>query len=328
MDNSNSNDKKYDLIKIYEDFAHERDHQPPTKVSYRKVINTFTKNTSITRVDQITKEVILLWRDAVVERSSKSTFNSYRRHLLSILNYCVEIELIENNPIQKVKQYTHVGGRKKGCSKKDLNTLIHFLRNDWRTLSYFFLMIVVTLYFTGIRRSQLCGLIWHDIDFKENLILLRKTHSKSRKEWKIPLHSELRPYLLDMKMDTMEQFEDFREDDQIFMVQRYSSEYVGDRLLPDQLTGIMRRISTRSGVKISAHMIRHLVATLLSNRDDGEEYRNGEIPHTLNGIQEFLGHANIATTIAYIEPSIALQRKVIKSLDLKLEFEEMKKRKS
>ncbi|MCY4274494.1 MAG: site-specific integrase, partial [Gammaproteobacteria bacterium] len=316
--NNEQLDRNYDLRDVYEQFGYEKLHRPDTKKTYRKVVNRFIGDTRKHRVDQISKEVLLSWRDQVVERSSEITYNNYHRHMNAILSFSVTLGLIETNPMRGIRTYPRANTRRKGSKVEDLETFCAFLENDDHPLSPIILNIVLTYFYTGMRRAQLCGLIWRDIDFEDNTILLRKTHSKSGHEWKIAIHENLRPRLLEMKIDLLRRFTDFREDDQVFWIQRYSPDYVGERFTVEQLAGIMKRTSKRSGVKISSHMIRHLVATTLANKEAEGLLETGEIPATLSCIQAFLGHENIATTIGYIEPGLSSQRRVIKGLQLLL----------
>ena len=304
-----------ELIRICEQYCRERPLRPATVIGYMKLVRLFVKDTSVHRVDRVTREVLVAWRQQVAERSSKTTYNNYHRHLRALLNFCVELELIPANPILKVKPFTRVNLRKKGCTLQELQDFCGFLERDRSPLSPFVLNMVRTLFFTGMRRAQLCGLIWTDIDFGDNTIRLRKQHSKNGREWKIALHDELREIFLKMK-DRARQHGDFREEDQVFMIQRHSRAYVGERMTPHQLAGIMRRFTARAGIRISPHQIRHLVATTLANKDPDDFHESGAIPASLNHIKDFLGHENISTTIGYIEPRISSQRRLIKGLEL------------
>ncbi len=312
----NPSNHEYDLTHVAEQYCRERPLRPSTQQTYIALSLRFVKDTSIRRVDHITKEALLDWRELIAERASKTTYNNYHRHLRALLNFSVEIELIDQNPILKVRQFCRVNVRKKGCTMEDLQAFCDFLDQDSREASPLILSMVLTLFYTGMRRSQLCGLDWRDIDFQENTVTLRKQHSKNGREWSIPLHDDLRERLLEMKKDVMRRFPAFSESDQVFMIQRYSHRYRGERLTPEQFGQIMRRTSDRSGIRVSAHRIRHLVATTLANKDTEDFHETGTIPYTLNSIKDFLGHEDISTTIGYIESQVSSQRKIIKGLKM------------
>ena len=50
-----------------------------------------------------------------------------------------------------------------------------------------------------------------------------------------------------------------------FRIQRYSTRYRGDRLVPEQCSGIFKRTTAKYKMEVSPHKIRHLVATILAN---------------------------------------------------------------
>lgn len=306
----------YDLIHVAEQYCRERPLRPATQHTYLKLANRFVNDTSVRRVDHITKEVLLKWREQIAERASRTTYNNYHRHLRALLNFSVEIELIDQNPLLKIRQFRHVNIRKKGCTMEELQDFCDFLDRDTREISPLILNMILTLFYTGMRRSQLCGLDWKDIDFEEDTITLRKQYSKTGREWAIPLHDDLRARLLEMKKDVMDRYPAFSEDDQVFMIQRYSRAYRGERLVPEQFGQILRRTADRSGIRISAHRIRHLVATTLANKDTEDFHETGTIPYTLNSIKDFLGHEAISTTVGYIESRVSSQRKIIKGLKM------------
>jgi len=267
----------------------------------------FVIETSAQHVDNITDEVILAWRDLIVERSSTTTCNTCHRHLGALLDFCIEENLIQENPLSRIRIFSRANNRRKGCSLEELEKLCDFLEDDAGPLSPIAPTMVQMLFHAGMRRSQLCSLIWHDLDFHEDTLLPGKQHSKNGREWRIALHDVLRPKLFEMKQNAMLGFPDFSENDQVFWIQRYSRAYADEKLTPQQFAGILRRASRRSGTGTSAHKIRHLVATTPASKDTGDFHETGAVPYTLNGIGDFPGHENITTTVGYIEPGISIQ---------------------
>lgn len=305
-----------DLTYICECYCRERDLRPATIENYTRVVQRFIENTGVRRIDEITKPVLLKWRTAVGNRSSTTTYNNYHRHMKAVLNYCVEERLIDENPFLSVKPYRRVSGRRAPPSNDDMVALFEYLESDTDDpLSPFYLTMVETLYFTGMRSSQLCGLVWSDIDFETDTILLRKQYSKTGKEWRIALHEDLSETLLDFMIDAKTRFrEGFHESDQVFWIQRYCSSYSGGRLTPDKVTGIFKRLNRRIGILVSAHRIRHLFATIAANSHRKEGDDSTDCPMSLVSLQEILGHENITTTTGYIKPQISMQRVVMKSI--------------
>ena len=272
------------------------------------------RDTGISRVSEVTPELLLEWRDAVVERCTTTSFNTYYRHLRAILNHCVRKKYLDENPILSIKQFKRVNTRRKACTQEELERLCQHLESDIdNPVSEFLLRAVLTLYFTGMRRAQLCGLRWEDIDFEANTIHFREKHSKVGDEWDSPLHEDLHGILNRMKLEASRRFPDFSNTDQVFFLQRYCTRHRGTRMSPDQFSRVLKKASVRCGVNVSSHRVRHLFATILANQDS-DNVRNGEIPLTLVALKEILGHRNLSTTISYIEPRLASQRQVLKGI--------------
>lgn len=301
------------LESILDEYSQDRSLRPASKKHYLKVIQRFEKMTGIRYLDEITYSGLRKWRSLLLSRSSPTNWNNNHRHLRAVLGYCVKHGLMAENPLDRIKQSTRANTRRKACSIEDFTKVIDYLQNDTTNpeMSTFSLNMILVLYYTGIRRSQLCGLVWSDINFTEQTILLRKTHSKTALQWIIALHEDLHDVLLSMKSRIKDRLgASFSENDQVFLVQRYNRRFRGDRLHPDQITGIMRRLAKKTGTDFSAHMMRHMVATMLANQHtDGKT-----VPSDLVAIKDLLGHGDIKTTVGYIESNLSTQRELLKAL--------------
>jgi len=58
---------------------------------------------------------------------------------------------------------------------------------------------------TGMRRGEILNLRWEWLDFKNNVVTLPQTHTKSQKTRKIPINSKLRTLLLRLSMKKRDQ---------------------------------------------------------------------------------------------------------------------------
>ena len=313
MNNTNTSINNLDLIEICERYCRERMLRTASADSYRRCIGVFIGDTGISTVDAITTEILVEWRDQVRERCEPASFNTYHTHLRAILNECVRRKYLDENPLDQISQFRRTGARRKACTQEELESVCQFLQSDTQNPSSVIgLNGALTIYYTGMRRAQLCGLQWQDIDFPGRTIHYRNQHSKTGAEWKIPLHEDLHDILLRMKVDAERRFPGFRKSDQVFFLQRYSPRHVGDRMTEDQFSRILKRASKRCGVRVTAHSIRHLFATILANQEAGTD--SGDIPLTLVAVKDILGHRNLSTTIGYIEPRLSAQREVIKGI--------------
>lgn len=152
--------------------------------------------------------------------------------------------------------------------------------------------ILELLYACGLRVSELTGINIGDIDFGEDLILVR---GKGKKERLVPFgkqcHEALRAYLEERRSEPAVQSTEL--DLPVFLNARGSrlTNRSVHYLVEKHLRSALR--SNRLNQKISPHGLRHSFAThLLTGGAD------------LRSVQELLGHKNLSTTQRYTHLSI------------------------
>ena len=101
---------------------------------------------------------------------SDKTISEYHRLISSILTAAVQWQVIPSNPCNRVKPPRVERKEAVALDEKQAAELISCLQSEplkYRTA------VMLTLY-TGLRRGEVCGLEWSDIDFKNNLISINK----------------------------------------------------------------------------------------------------------------------------------------------------------
>jgi len=155
-------------------------------------------------------------------------------------------------------------------------------------------VILSILIFTGIRRQELLGLDWDDVDFKEQTLKIR--FGKGKKQRVIPIPNNLS--------------EDLWEYLQIRSPLKENSLVInncGLRLKKTSLYNILRKYLKRAGLasrNITPHKLRHSYATFL--------YQQGTDVFTL---QELLGHNDLETTRVYTHVSNTQKSEAVKKLE-------------
>ena len=143
-------------------------------------------------------------------------------------------------------------------------------------------LILLILYSTGLRRAELNGLNWTDVDFSRKQL---KVTGKGNKQRMVPFGRELETALREYK-DALEQQREGALDSQAVLVNLKT----GERLSVFQIYGIVKRslsyVTTQK--KRSPHVLRHSFATAMLNNDAN-----------LQSVKELLGHTNLATTEIY-----------------------------
>lgn len=114
---------------------------------------------------------------------SNMTLNGELRILKSILNRAVLNNLLEKNPIQRVRGFKDVS-RDRTLTQEEYEALLG--RCSPRLAG-----IVQLAYWTGMRRGEILGLRWDQVDFKNKVITLEANDTKTQEKREIPLTEEL-----------------------------------------------------------------------------------------------------------------------------------------
>ncbi len=143
-------------------------------------------------------------------------------------------------------------------------------------------LIVLLLYGTGLRVSELCNLKIKDVDLDRGIITVRG--GKGAKDRIVPLSKpvieEIREYLAS------------RNDNSEYLLVEERREKK-DRISPKTVWYILNKYGKRIGIKVTPHMLRHSFAThMLENGVD------------IRIIQEILGHSNLSTTQIYTKVTV------------------------
>lgn len=136
--------------------------------------------------------------------------------------------------------------------------------------------ILELFYSSGLRLSELCALRWRDLDLADGLVTVLGKGSKQRS---VPVGSHARKALDDWRRESQGQL-----DAPVFPGRG------GATITPRAVQIRLRQLAQRQGLfkRVHPHLLRHSFAShVLESSGD------------LRGVQELLGHADIATTQIY-----------------------------
>lgn len=102
---------------------------------------------------------------------SQNTISKYHRLISSMLEKAVKWQIIMYNPCRRVEAPKVQRKETKCLDDEETARLIDCLRGE--PLKY--QAMIITLLDSGMRRGELCGLEWSDIDFKSGLININKS---------------------------------------------------------------------------------------------------------------------------------------------------------
>lgn len=266
------------------------------------------------KLRDVTPKMLQGFYNHLLESLAPGTVKKVHGNIHSFFKYAWNMEMINRNPADRVilprRCKSAAGG---AYTEEELALILKVFENDVIYICIFLAIVY------GLRRSEVCGLRWENIDFKKKCIHICHTairsgggvdyvdNTKSMTSNRIlPLLKPVEEELLKVK-SKQEYF-------QIMLQEEYcNSGYVctwdkGTPIQPDYLTGhfheVLQRINEEDNslnIRILRyHDLRHSAASLLNAKG---------IP--LNNIRAWLGHSDISTTAnIYTHSSIEESRKM------------------
>lgn len=132
------------------------------------------------RIDKITARhlqgfVNSLAKEGANEKTDKPLAPKTIRHNLSfisdVFSYAVRMDLVSDNPCRKVTIPKGEVKEKPIYSQEEIAQLLTAINGEDTKYRAFFYLIA----YSGFRRSEMLGLEWKDIDFKNNIISIKRT---------------------------------------------------------------------------------------------------------------------------------------------------------
>ena len=270
------------------------------------VVRQFTLATGIEHLDDINSNTIFIeWRGYLmnVREVKPATWNNYLKHMRMLLKFAEEMGWGGIQALTGVRTMPeHQHGFK--CVNKDkLGAVVRWLEVEQNynvNPGWFWVCAIKVLFFTGIRRRQIVGLTWADIDTRNMQIKLVAHHSKTKRAYSIPLHPELLPVFEELREQAEFKLRQrMRPEDQVFNANLYYARSSPDKAMTEeQLSSGFKRIQKHTKVLISPHRFRHTFCTDLANSNGGEI--------NMKNVQSLMGHTNLGTTMGYVRPDMGV----------------------
>jgi len=269
------------LSNFFDYLSKEKNFSNNTVVAYRNDLETFKlfclDHYEISNIAVVTYPIIREWIINLSEKNlSPLTIN---RKISSLSKYYDFLLKIQVNKVSPLKNHKRLKVQKKliiPFSEDEVFKIIDVFSKDFEGKRN--LLIVDTLYSTGIRRDELINIKLNDIFLSENLI---KVLGKRNKERLVPVLASLNKRIKD--------YLDFRNEihsnsSSLFITKKGKS--IGPSLVYRVVKKYFSKVSTK--VKTSPHVLRHSFAThMLNNGAD------------INSIKEIMGHSSLASTQIY-----------------------------
>jgi integrase len=265
---------------------HDRGCKPSTLRDYRSRINArLLPEFGDRRLEEITSGDIERWRATIVTADGVPLSSKSKNNLLVLLHgifrRAVNVYGLAYNPAATVEPHrVRPSGDIEVFSPEEVWALARAAASEQDRAIY------ITAAFTGLRRGELLGLRWRDIDFAGHTIRVRGnwaarqlTTPKSGKVRAVPMAPAVAQELADLG----ERDRFTGEDDVVF------ASVVGGHLDPDALSSRYRAALSRANLRpLRFHDLRHTFGTRMIAKAD------------VRRVQEWMGHADIQTTMKYL----------------------------
>ncbi|MDA7716409.1 tyrosine-type recombinase/integrase [Flavobacteriaceae bacterium] len=269
------------LPNFFDYLSKEKNFSKNTVVAYKNDLETFKlfclDQYEISDISIVAYPII---RDWIINLSEKNLSPlTINRKISSLSKYYDFLLKTQVNKVSPLKNHKRLKVQKKliiPFSEDEVFKVVDVFSKDFEGKRN--LLIVDTLYSTGIRRDELINIKLNNVFLNEDLI---KVLGKRNKERLVPVLSGLNKRIKD--------YLSFRKEidsssSNLFITKRGKS--IGPSLVYRVVKKYFSKVSTK--VKTSPHVLRHSFAThMLNNGAD------------INSIKEIMGHSSLASTQIY-----------------------------
>ena len=262
-----------------------------TRRAYANALGDFMRFVglaSTTEFRAVTRAHVIAWRDELVSRSlSGMTVRHRLAALSSMFEYLCEANAVTHNPVKGVKRpvVESYEGKTPALGDHQARKLLNAPEGD-SVKARRDRAILATLLYHALRREELCKLKVKDFRHERRGVAHLKVSGKGGKTRYVPLH----PAAGGLIVDYLEAAGHGTEDSGPLFRSLHRGRVEGSQkpMTPDAVYKIVRGYSGALGFEIGAHALRATAATnALDHQAD------------IAKVQEWLGHANIATTRIY-----------------------------
>lgn len=282
--------------KFYEFSRYEKNFSPRTIQRYRQIILFYCKHSQINEIEDVNLDNLrkLFYHGRANLNWTTSTYLSYYKTLRVFFRWCIkEGHMHISNPTEGMELPKVEKSLPKALTKQDAERILETIRNypyESKFLRLRNYAIFATLIYTGIRKQELLNLKYADVDIENLTIFIRQ--GKGSKDRIVPMNYTL--------AEALKQYSEIRN--KVYKTcPEYFASYTYNMGFTDSgFKRLINKVSILSGIKFTAHIIRHTFATLML-----------EGGCDLFSLSKFLGHTDIKTTTIYLGASVQHLREQI-----------------
>lgn len=280
------------IDKFLQYITHEKRYSPHTVTSYKKDLEDFSefylKTEASDNILMVDKKVI---RNFIIDLSEKKiakrSINRKISTLRSFYKFLLKIDEIKASPVENVSSLKFYAEKQIPISPEEMKTLDEKVFSEKTNILEH--CIIETLYQTGMRKAELCGLIFENVNLDTREL---KIIGKGNKERYIPISDNLQS-LLSQYLSIRSAQPDFAE---YFFVNK-NGKKLTEKFVYLAVNKYLSNITSKK--KKSPHILRHSFATHVL--DNGAE---------ISKVKKILGHSSLASTQVYTNANIEQLKKV------------------
>ncbi|HAN21608.1 MAG: hypothetical protein A2Y15_05910 [Clostridiales bacterium GWF2_36_10] len=281
---------------LYEEFKqnHIEKLRPNTQEYYTNIWNRYLKSREKAKLKSFSPKMVydVLNKTKVGDKTKKAIYGM----LFTMFKRAVAWGYLDINPCERVTPPKYKAKEKRPYTESELIPIIEAIEKEDIKLKLFFYLAVAL----GMRRSEMVGLKWSDIDFEKNIISIKRSvgkatglgtydnkETKNKKSIRNLNTSDDIINLLKAHKDELEKrkhklCDKWIEGDWVF------TQWNGEIMHVDTSTKMWNDFLTNNPMlaKTNLHSLRHTAATLM--------IKNNVAISTVSGI---LGHAQMSTTV-------------------------------
>jgi integrase len=259
--------KKEEKVKFEEFCAEYLALHSKLKKSYNtdcKIVNLIKKYFGGKYLYEVTSLDVERFRSIRVKQVSPATVNRALAVLKSIFNKAILWGKAERNPCKGVKLFKENNQRLRFLEREEIEKLLSFCCEHLKPI------VIVALH-TGMRKSEILGLKWHDIDIKRNIIHLHDTKNGEKRD--VPMNQIVQKTIIGVLKSPESQYVFCNKDGKPY---------------GDIKKSFLTAVKKSDIVNFHFHDLRHTFASqlVMSGVD-------------LNTVRELLGHKSLEMTLRY-----------------------------
>ncbi len=255
-----------------------------TIVRHMERVLEFMETENFNRINENTLRKFLLFESQKRNWAPK-TYISVLQSVGTFFRWCLSRNFATKNPTDKVEKPRLPKRLPRCLTKSEVQKVFGCARSyNWlyrfectRNLSILYMFL-----YTGVRLNELLNLKLLDVDIDSEEVYVHK--GKGGKNRVIPIHPEL--------AEVLREYINERKDVGKRSCWLFTGIHSNKRLYEKNVHELCKKISIKSGVKFTPHMLRHTFARMVC-----------EANVNLFKLKEMLGHSHVNTTQIYLSVS-------------------------